>query len=414
MENADINTKRKQTNIERFGTGSPLGNADVMKKMVETNKLRYGEPYILCKKEVRDLGHKCLSDINVIDGIRNARRDTVFNRFVTDLSMSVLPMFSIDEFRKTGCTKDSNYKWRCKKCGTEFIQYYYSYEPRCPTCFPFDLSLMHSEVQEFLTNLDIKFTTNDRKVISPMELDILIQDQNIAIELDGLFWHSESNHTDKNYHLKKTELCKENGITLIHIFEDEWIHQRKIVKNCLRNLFEKNAYSINASRCEVMEITSETKNMFLEKYNIQGKDCSSIHLGSFYKGRLVAVMTFGDLKLGHYELIRFCTISNFTIIDIANKMLNHFEQNYNPLKIIGNADRRWDECDIYYKLGFDIDHVTDIDYWYFKARKRIHKSNFMKDNLEKFDESLSEYENMKNNGWDRIWDCGNIVFKKNY
>ena len=34
--------------------------------------------------------------------------------------------------------------------------------------------------------------------------------------------------------------------------------------------------------------------------------------------------------------------------------------------------------------------------------------------VEIFDESLSEWENMKLNGYDRIWDCGNYVFMKEY
>ena len=30
--------------------------------------------------------------------------------------------------------------------------------------------------------------------------------------------------------------------------------------------------------------------------------------------------------------------------------------------------------------------------------------------LENFDPSLTEWENMRNHGFDRIWDCGNDVF----
>ena len=34
----------------------------------------------------------------------------------------------------------------------------------------------------------------------------------------------------------------------------------------------------------------------------------------------------------------------------------------------------------------------------------------LKNKLESFNSELSEWENMKNNGYDRIWDCGNYVF----
>ena len=43
--------------------------------------------------------------------------------------------------------------------------------------------------------------------------------------------------------------------------------------------------------------------------------------------------------------------------------------------------------------------------------KRIHRFNFrknvLKDKLKNFNEDLSEYENMLNNNYDRVWDCGN-------
>ena len=53
--------------------------------------------------------------------------------------------------------------------------------------------------------------------------------------------------------------------------------------------------------------------------------------------------------------------------------------------------------------------------------KRYHKGNFTKSKISKkcdvFDEKLTEWENMQLNGYDRIWDCGLMVFKlenKNY
>jgi hypothetical protein len=34
----------------------------------------------------------------------------------------------------------------------------------------------------------------------------------------------------------------------------------------------------------------------------------------------------------------------------------------------------------------------------------------LKDKLDKFDPSLTEWENMQLNDYNRIWDCGNYVF----
>ncbi|MFW6130771.1 MAG: hypothetical protein ACOC56_06250, partial [Atribacterota bacterium] len=60
--------------------------------------------------------------------------------------------------------------------------------------------------------------SNKRRFI---ELDIYLPDFNIAIEYNGLYWHSELNGKDRNYHLNKTNICENENIQLIHIFEDE-------------------------------------------------------------------------------------------------------------------------------------------------------------------------------------------------
>ena len=47
--------------------------------------------------------------------------------------------------------------------------------------------------------------------------------------------------------------------------------------------------------------------------------------------------------------------------------------------------------------------------------KRYHRfqfrKNVLKDKLEVFDPKLTEYENMLNNDYYRIWDCGNLVYE---
>ena len=44
--------------------------------------------------------------------------------------------------------------------------------------------------------------------------------------------------------------------------------------------------------------------------------------------------------------------------------------------------------------------------FYLSVNKSKNPKSKLKNKLQKFDESLSEWENMKANGFDRIWDCG--------
>jgi very-short-patch-repair endonuclease len=288
----------------------------------------------------------------------------------------------------------------------------------CPKCSS-QYSQQEEFVENFLKRYNINYIHNDRSTISPFELDFFCPDQKIAIEVNGIYWHSEFNGKDKNYHLNKTKLCQDKGIKLIQIFEDEFIQKAEIVKSRLRSLFGLTQYRIYARSCEIREIDSKLKNKFLKKYHIQGECKSKIKLGLFYKNRLVAVMTFGQNRFSkekQWELIRYATISNFRILGGAGKLLKYFKTIYNPIYIKTYADLRWSEGNMYKKLGFNHIHNSAPNYFYFKkSLERLSRVQFqkhkLKHKLEIFNSSLSEWENMQINGYDRIFDCGNMVFE---
>jgi len=282
-------------------------------------------------------------------------------------------------------------------------------------------------IKDFFESNDIKFKQNDREILGGRELDFLCHDRKIAIEVNGMYWHSELAGKDRNYHLDKTRGCKKSNIQLIHIMEVEITKSPKIVFSKLRSIFGLNKKRIYARKCEIGEINTKTKNKFLKKYHIQGEDKSSVKLGLFYKNRLVAVMTFcknraalgKKHKNGEWELSRYATISLFSIVGGAGKLLKYFERNWNPRKITSYADKRWSSGNLYKVLGFEKKLDSKPNYWYFDKTniKPFHRYKFRKSELpkllENFDPNLTEWENMVNNGWNRIWDCGNMVFEKN-
>jgi len=137
-------------------------------------------------------------------------------------------------------------------------------------------------------------------------------------------------------------------------------------------------------------------------------------------------MTFGKRRISlgkkssikdEYELLRFAT--NTKIVGIASKLLNYFIKTYNPIKITTYADKRYSIGNLYEKIKFMKKSDSSPNYWYFidGGNKIWHRFSFRKDQLYKklpiFDQNLSEWENMKNNGYDRIWDCGNILYEWN-
>jgi hypothetical protein len=276
------------------------------------------------------------------------------------------------------------------------------------------------EINKFLIDLNFKTITSSFSIIKPHQLDVFIPSHNIAIEFNGLYWHSEE-YVDKNYHLNKTQLCEKKDIQLIHIFEDEWLFKQDIVKFRLKNILGLTENKIYARKCIIKEISSKESKEFLNNNHIQGNVNSKINIGLFYNNELVSLMCFNKPRLGigvkhnGYELSRFCNKLDNIVIGGADKLLKHFIKNYQPKQIISYADRRWSQGKLYEKLGFDKIKVNKPNYSYIFNKERKHRFNFRKEVLKKqgFDtKNKTEHQIMLDRKIYRIYDCGTITYKK--
>jgi len=277
------------------------------------------------------------------------------------------------------------------------------------------------DVIKFLKSCGINdIIRNDKSILGSEDdkLDIVIPSKNIAISYNGLYLNSEY-HGGKNrkYNLLKTNACEKAGFQLIQIYEDEWIHKNEIVKSRLTQLLGvSHATRIHARKCNIELIQYATRNSFLDSYHIQGKDNAKIRLGAFFFNELVAVMTFSRGSIakgskaveGTWELNRFCSNPKFHSAGIAGKLLTHFKRNYEWSTIFSYADRRWSVGQLYYKLGFELSHYTQPNYFYIVNGKREHRYKYRKRPSEP--KHISEWELRKQEGLDRVWDSGNIKF----
>lgn len=326
--------------------------------------------------------------------------------------------------------KNGIYKYKCLKCGNIYQQYHNSYF-NCQKCHPRIRSKFENEIFEFLSNdLKLNVVKNYRKIFRGLyEIDLFLPDLNVGIEFDGLYWHSEmGGGKQRKYHINKTNICYDNNIRLIHVFEDDWLFKKDIVKSKIKHILNKSSGNkYYARKCIIKEVDSTIKNYFLDQNHIQGNDKSSINLGCYYNGLLVSVMTFSkpNITKGYkfktddiYELSRFATLKNDIGIGMFSKLFSYFTHEYNPKKVITYADLSWTSknSNIYIKNGFTFVSITPPNYWYMNDYKnRLHRFNFAKHKLIKMgmNKNLSEWENMKNSGYDRIWDCGNLKYEWN-
>ena len=132
-------------------------------------------------------------------------------------------------------------------------------------------------------------------MLNGLELDLVLPNNNTAIEFNGVYWHNEL-YCDKNYHLHKTRLCEDKGIELIHVFEDEWSFKQEIVLSIIKNKLNLTPNRVYARKCEIKEIPPKKYKDFCEQNHIQGYVSAKIKLGLFYDGELVSIMSLGGLR----------------------------------------------------------------------------------------------------------------------
>ena len=244
------------------------------------------------------------------------------------------------------------------------------------------------------------------------ELDIYIPEFGLALEFNGIYWHSDK-FKEHDYHYNKWKLCKENGIKLLQIWEDDWDCKQDIIKSIILNSLNLTQNKLYARKTSIKEVTDPK--YFLNENHLQGWCQSSINIGLYYNDDLVSLMTFGKRKISGsdtHELLRFCSKLNTNIIGAASKLFNFFINNYEFNNIISYASCDISDGSIYKILGFkEIGH-TGLNYWWFKDGKKYHRSKFMKHKLVKegFDISKTENEIMKEQGFLKIYGSGNLKF----
>jgi hypothetical protein len=401
--------KLKEVWKEKYQVENPFKSSLIKEKIANTLKEKYGEG---------------VTNISHVPDIVEKRKQTSLFKFGRENPKQAHIPQEIFEIKKN--------KELCKQLLEKYdnnlmklaIDYNVSYTWifKCVhnhELFDFSRSWLEADFSDFLKKNNIKYTTNNRKLIQPYEIDFLLCDKNIGIELNGLYWHSELAGKDRTYHFNKWKKAKDAGIELFTIYDYEWINKRKIIENMLLNKFGISP-SIYARKCKIVYPDKLQTRDFLNEYHIQGSINFSYSIGLEHDNELVAIMTFGKSRFHRennntYELLRFC--SKNTIIGGMSKLFSHAIKELPTNTIISYADLRWGNGNSYENLGFVFSGYTSPNYFYFRNKHNTiiesrlkYQKHKLKNLLTDYDANKTEWENMKNAGYNRFWDCGNARY----
>ena len=414
-----IQNKVRNTLIEHYGVDTPIKNPEIEKKRRNTWLEKYGVEHPCKTEEVRErqkqtwMEHYGVDHMSKADAIRKVISENHrINLWESRLNIAEDRNFEILSTKEAYINKEE-WIYKCKTCGNIITTSKGPAEVRCYTCHPVHEFVSNKErsVAEWVRSIySGTVITSDRSMIAPYELDIYIPERNLAIEFDGAYWHSER-FKERDYHQKKSLLCMNKGIRLIHIPELIWEYKRDIIKSIIENALGVYKYRVFARNCTIRTIGSSQYRNFLDENHIQGAIVSKQRYGLYYNTELVAVLGYGSSRFakGELELHRFCIKKEWNIPGAFSKLLKHSKfhgSSYIDLNYFNGAG--------YLKSGFKFIRNTEPSYVWLKpetgqvySRYQTQKHKLEK-LLEYFDPELSETQNMELHGFEKVYDAGNM------
>jgi len=429
MQNFEIQNKSKETLLKNYGVDNPSKSKEITDKTKKTCLCRYG---VDNPKKNKDINNKIKKTMVLRYGVEYALQNTEIKIKAKEKQMITLAKNIKELYTEYDILKIDNenkkYIMKCDNGHIFEIDYTLLNSRRrtntliCVECNPINKSISGLEIEmvQFIQkNYNGSIILNDRDFIGK-ELDIFLPNLNLAFEFNGLWWHNEINKPD-DYHLVKTNLCVEKNIQLIHIWEDDWIYKKDIVKSMILNKLNLSTNRIFARKTKIKNIIDKKIiKEFLEKNHIQGFVGSKVKLGLFYNDDLVSLMTFGNKRIvmndknyiNEWELSRFCNKLNTSVIGGASKLFKYFIGNYDPKEIITYANRSYSNGLLYEKLNFNYSHITKPNYYYIVDKIRKHRFTYRKNKLIKdgFDPKKTEHQIMSDRKIYRIYDSGQLKF----
>ena len=434
--------KLRQTCLNKYGVDNPMKNYNIKNKLKESLINKYGvDHYSKTDEYKKKYKNTCIEKYGLgntfqVEVFKEKSKKTSIDKYGVDYSINSTNVRIQSKLKKEKNTKNKykdyisedfsiigyesdTFLINHKTCGEFFSigkKLFYSRNKQnvciCIICNPIgsQSSYLEEDVSKFLEDNSVNYFRKDRKILNGLEIDIYLPDHKLAIEINGVYWHNEL-FKHKYYHLEKTKLCNQNGIDLIHVWEDDWRNKSDIIKSILSNRIGIISNRIYARNCQIKEVSSDIARIFLDNNHIQGFSASSLKLGLYYNNELVSLMTFGyrfTNSKKEYELIRFCNKIGFSVIGSSSKLFKYFLNNFDFNIVISYSDISIFTGDMYEKLNFKYISTSEPNYFWVVDGIRRHRFNYNKKKLVQsgFDKNKTEVEIMHERGYYRVWGCG--------
>ena len=231
----------------------------------------------------------------------------------------------------------------------------------------------------------------------------------IALNVDGLYWHSAAINKDKFYHFNMRKEYEKNNLRVFQFRADEVWNKINIIKSMVDNSLGLVNNKIGARKTKIRKVKYDEAFNFLEENHLKGYIKSSC-IGLYYNEELISLMSYKvQRKKGFIKIDRFCSKAGFSVMGGFSKLLKYIESLTENLPIHYWVDLRYGTGTFMLDHGFKLEKETLG--WEWTDFKNTYNRLRCRANMDK--RGLSESEYAAELGWVRIYDAGQRLFIKN-
>ncbi len=276
-QDPEIREQQKKTCIENWGVDNPSKSPIVKERKKETTLLNWGVENPAFSPILQQNKKNTCQELYGVDYItqseifKETSKKTMLRKYEVEYGSQI--NFSKETFeilsssnKFTTFIKHKSTKEIAKQLsisGETVLNYCYKYNTPMPSR---GKSIQEKHISDWLTSLNIFHFCNYRKIIYPLELDIFLPEYNIGVEFQGDYWHMNPNIYEAQDFNKRThrtaqqqwnrdqtklEKCKDKGITLIIIWESDWLAFEENTKSNILNRIKTSSKKVNGKSDDV-------------------------------------------------------------------------------------------------------------------------------------------------------------------
>ena len=407
MKSSTIRNRAKSTMTQRHGAPTTLQSESLSKKVKQTNILKYGVDNPWKSAAVRDKIKTTLRDKYQVDYVGQIHLDPSVIAKLQDKSWieSQLLTKSCTEISRdiaVDITTVCNYAHRHKLTIPNHAR-----------------SSQERQIEKLISSVyQGQVILNDRVVLSPLELDFYLPEHKLAIEVNGIYWHSTGSKAprDKNYHFDKWKQCRAQGITLLSYTDTDLSTNWDMVKQKILYSLDQEKTVVGARKCTIGPVKNTDEFELLNRCHIQGQlRARSGSLGAWHDDELVAVINWAHRKK-YLEITRYAcdTDNNTSYPGLFSRLTRAMIKELNYVgDIVSFSNNDHSNGNVYQQAGFTEDKILGPAYWYTRDFVTLeNRQKYMKSKIAKsFGVDMThktEWQAMQELGYHRYYDSGKI------